>query len=228
MIAYWICVAAKAAILTNGLNRAFLNLLASVRAVAAHERLILDIADGSIQDATSRLANIRNVRFPVRLLCLDCFTVGCFHCYFYCQVDIKDHLKPEELPFDVASAQFALHYAFESEAKIRQFLKNVSECIRVGGYFIGTIPNANRLVCVRLIAGHLTMAESDCDRLTDWNLAIRFAASSLIKRKRIQYLVIVMCSCWMTPLIIWPSTWSICRHWSGSFSFDQGSAYASL
>jgi mRNA (guanine-N7-)-methyltransferase len=48
--------------------------------------------------------------------------------------------------FDIVSAQFSLHYAFESEDKIRQLLMNISENLRPGRCFIGTIPYANRIV----------------------------------------------------------------------------------
>ena len=40
--------------------------------------------------------------------------------------------------FNICSCQFALHYFFESKNKVHQFLKNVTETTKVGGYFIGT------------------------------------------------------------------------------------------
>tara|TARA_B100001063_G_scaffold196945_1_gene189011 strand:- start:2343 stop:5762 length:3420 start_codon:yes stop_codon:yes gene_type:complete len=40
--------------------------------------------------------------------------------------------------FDVTSCQFALHYFFKSPLILKNFLTNVSECTKVGGYFIGT------------------------------------------------------------------------------------------
>lgn len=40
--------------------------------------------------------------------------------------------------FQVSSIQFAIHYFFENKTVLNQFLKNVSECTKVGGYFIGT------------------------------------------------------------------------------------------
>lgn len=48
--------------------------------------------------------------------------------------------------FDAASCQFALHYAFETETKLRMMMKNVSENLRDGGVFFGTIPDAYKLV----------------------------------------------------------------------------------
>jgi hypothetical protein len=43
--------------------------------------------------------------------------------------------------FDVSSCQFALHYFFESIEILNNFVKNVSECTKIGGYFIGTSYN---------------------------------------------------------------------------------------
>ena len=40
--------------------------------------------------------------------------------------------------FDIASCQFAIHYLFEDKETFNQFLRNVSECTKIDGYFIGT------------------------------------------------------------------------------------------
>ena len=40
---------------------------------------------------------------------------------------------------------FCLHYAFESEAKIRGMLLNIAGALRKGGRFIGTIPSSDRI-----------------------------------------------------------------------------------
>lgn len=48
--------------------------------------------------------------------------------------------------FNVVSCQFAVHYAFESEERVRQMLTNVTERLQPGGFFIGTTPDANVLV----------------------------------------------------------------------------------
>jgi hypothetical protein len=39
--------------------------------------------------------------------------------------------------FNISSCQFALHYFFENIEKLNQFVKNVSQCTKVDGYFIG-------------------------------------------------------------------------------------------
>ncbi len=48
--------------------------------------------------------------------------------------------------FDVVSCQFAMHYAFESEGRVRHLLKNVTDRLKPGGFFIGTTTDANVLV----------------------------------------------------------------------------------
>jgi len=40
--------------------------------------------------------------------------------------------------FNVSSCQFAIHYFFESPDTLKGFLKNVAECTKLNGYFIGT------------------------------------------------------------------------------------------
>jgi SAM-dependent methyltransferase len=64
------------------------------------------------------------------------------------QVDLEaSRLFPSHAgPFDVVSCQFALHYAFASEAAARCLLHNVVARLRPGGVFCGTLPNANHLV----------------------------------------------------------------------------------
>jgi len=43
-----------------------------------------------------------------------------------------------ERGFNVSSVQFALHYMFENRSTFHHFMRNVSECTKRGGYFIGT------------------------------------------------------------------------------------------
>lgn len=40
--------------------------------------------------------------------------------------------------FSVSSCQFAIHYFFENPSTLQGFLKNVAECTKLNGYFIGT------------------------------------------------------------------------------------------
>jgi len=43
-----------------------------------------------------------------------------------------------ETGFDISSCQFAIHYMFENKQTFYNFIRNVAECTKEGGYFIGT------------------------------------------------------------------------------------------
>ena len=40
--------------------------------------------------------------------------------------------------FNISSCQFALHYFFENPIKLHGFIRNLAECTKINGYFIGT------------------------------------------------------------------------------------------
>jgi len=45
--------------------------------------------------------------------------------------------------FDVSSCQFAIHYFFQSPEILNGFLRNITECTKLNGYFIGTTYDGN-------------------------------------------------------------------------------------
>ena len=47
--------------------------------------------------------------------------------------------------FDVGSIQFAIHYMFENKFTLHNFLKNVSDLVKPGGYFIGTCYDGSKI-----------------------------------------------------------------------------------
>jgi hypothetical protein len=49
----------------------------------------------------------------------------------------RQYGKGEE-GFDISSCQFAIHYFFENPDTLKGFMKNISECTKLNGYFIGT------------------------------------------------------------------------------------------
>lgn len=100
------------------------------------EILCVDIADVSVNQARGRYESMGG-RFDASFAALDCYTEP-----------LNKAFSPERLstPLDVVSMQFCMHYAFESETKARCMLDNVSRYLRPGGVFIGTIPNAERLM----------------------------------------------------------------------------------
>uniref|UniRef100_A0A6C0KYG7 mRNA (guanine-N(7))-methyltransferase n=1 Tax=viral metagenome TaxID=1070528 RepID=A0A6C0KYG7_9ZZZZ len=40
--------------------------------------------------------------------------------------------------FNISSCQFALHYFFENQKTLHNYMRNLAECTKIGGYFIGT------------------------------------------------------------------------------------------
>lgn len=93
-----------------------------------------DVAELSVKEAAKRYNSLSQAPFRPHLMVGDCFGVS-----------IVDFAPPEQM-YDVVSCQFAIHYAFESEDRVRMLLKNVRDCLKPGGFFIGTTVDANVLV----------------------------------------------------------------------------------
>lgn len=87
-----------------------------------------------MQDCASRYNGMSQISFRPVLLVGDCFNAI-----------ISNHLDRQKM-FDVVSCQFAIHYAFESEARVRVLMKNVTDRLKPGGFFIGTTVDSNVLV----------------------------------------------------------------------------------
>jgi len=51
---------------------------------------------------------------------------------------VKRQYAKGEPGFDISSCQFAIHYMFENKQTFYNFMRNVAECTKEGGYFIGT------------------------------------------------------------------------------------------
>ena len=47
--------------------------------------------------------------------------------------------------FNISSIQFAIHYVFENILSLNNFIKNVAECTKLNGYFIGTSYDGNNV-----------------------------------------------------------------------------------
>jgi hypothetical protein len=51
---------------------------------------------------------------------------------------VYSHYGVAQQGFNVSSCQFSLHYFFENERTLHSFLRNLGECTRLNGYFVGT------------------------------------------------------------------------------------------
>ncbi|WVQ74535.1 hypothetical protein IAR50_004136 [Cryptococcus sp. DSM 104548] len=97
----------------------------------------IDLAEQSVEQAADRYQRLRNA-FQGYFYAFDCFSNP-----------LSDVLSPELQArdlYDNVTMQFCMHYAFESAAKARMMIENVSMYLRPGGVFIGTIPNSELLL----------------------------------------------------------------------------------
>ncbi|KKA26382.1 hypothetical protein TD95_001399 [Thielaviopsis punctulata] len=109
----------------------------------------LDPADVSISQAHDRYRQMQNNRrrgrlFEGRFMVKDCFGESLEDIEIIRQVG-WDQPPGSQRGFDVVSMMFCMHYAFESEVKARQMLKNVASSLKKGGRFLGCIPNSDIL-----------------------------------------------------------------------------------
>lgn len=52
---------------------------------------------------------------------------------------------PQKYIFDVVSSQFMIHYSFSDEISLRTYLQNVTDNLKIGGYFVGTTFDGQRI-----------------------------------------------------------------------------------
>jgi mRNA (guanine-N7-)-methyltransferase len=99
--------------------------------------VLSDIAEGSVRHAIQRYNELNYGRppFPAKFICSD-----------GCNPNLAQAISELNVQFDLVSCQFSLHYSFETEARARHYIGNLSKCLKPGGYFVGTIPNANWIV----------------------------------------------------------------------------------
>lgn len=105
----------------------------------------VDIAATSVEQCESRYREMRNrgggrghyneKQFSAEFLVADCT-----------KKRLKEMYKDPDQKFDVVSCQFSFHYSFESFPQARVMMRNAAECLKPGGYFIGTTPSAYELV----------------------------------------------------------------------------------
>ncbi|VDM58871.1 unnamed protein product [Angiostrongylus costaricensis] len=107
--------------------------------VANIESIVMaDVAKVSLHHAEERykqmLQRERYGLFSAEFVHADC-----------CKENLKSKISSHS-EFDLVSCQFALHYSFIDEQSARTFLRNATETLRPGGYLIGTLPDAERIV----------------------------------------------------------------------------------
>ncbi|KAF8534506.1 mRNA capping enzyme-domain-containing protein [Trichophaea hybrida] len=120
----------------------------------------VDSADVSIAHARDRYDSMRRDQrrggrhgggnrpvFEAEFLAMDCWTKAIDSIPIARRIGYDPNVGPggrsrfaQGGGFDIVSMMFCMHYAFETEAKCRNMLKNVAGSLKTGGRFIGTIP----------------------------------------------------------------------------------------
>ena len=121
----------------------------------------VDIAGTSIEQAKDRwrpptlptLARYHEMKgrnrgriFPAEFHAVDCTVSPSLPCHPEQKQRAREFYKDPEIQFDLVSCQFAFHYCFESLPQAECMLRNASENLRKGGFFVGTTPDAHDLM----------------------------------------------------------------------------------
>lgn len=127
----------------------------------------LDPADQSIEQARDRYVGMRRGRRPIfdgRFHVKDCFGEWIGEVPIVREVGIDPNAGGGGSSrwggggqFDVVSMMFSMHYAFESEEKVKMMLRNVAGSLKKGGRFIGVVPNSDALAS-RVVEWHKKQA----------------------------------------------------------------------
>ena len=93
-----------------------------------------DIAETSLDQCRERWQQMRGRKFECEFVAADST-----------RDRLRERIRDRER-VDMVSVQFVLHYSFESVAQAETMLRNVSENLTVGGFWIGTTTDADQLV----------------------------------------------------------------------------------
>lgn len=102
-----------------------------------------DIASVSLEQCKTRYQDMKHRSYRERhgsLYTTEYIIADCT------RVRLREKYQDPSIELDLVSCQFAFHYSFESLPQAECMIKNAAECLRPGGYFIGTITDANELI----------------------------------------------------------------------------------
>merc|ERR1719365_436679 len=99
----------------------------------------VDIAATSIEQCKDRFHEMKG-RSKGKIFRAEFHAVDCT------KQRARDFYKNPDQEFDLVSCQFAFHYCFESLPQADCMLRNASENLRKGGFFIGTTPDAHDIM----------------------------------------------------------------------------------
>ncbi|XP_065674921.1 mRNA cap guanine-N7 methyltransferase isoform X1 [Hydra vulgaris] len=106
--------------------------------------IMADIASTSIDQCKERYAKLekesRSRHSRERLFTTEFYAADCT------KENLCEKFKNPDIKLDLTSCQFAFHYSFESYSQAELMFKNACKNLRTGGYFVGTTPDAHKLV----------------------------------------------------------------------------------
>lgn len=103
-----------------------------------------DIADVSVQQCEERYKKMAD-RQKWNHHSEKLFTAEFLTCDSTLQ-RLREKYRDPSMKLNLVSCQFAFHYCFESLKQAECMIRNAAECLDTGGYFIGTIPDANDIM----------------------------------------------------------------------------------
>ncbi|XP_058812462.1 mRNA cap guanine-N7 methyltransferase [Topomyia yanbarensis] len=106
-----------------------------------------DIAEVSVEQCEARYKKMRPTNEGGKFFTAEFFTADAT------LQRLREKYKDVSIDLNLVSCQFAFHYCFESLKQAEFMLKNAAECLKEGGYFIGTIPDANEIMKRQRAAG---------------------------------------------------------------------------
>jgi hypothetical protein len=83
--------------------------------------------------------------------------------------------------FDVGSIQFAVHYMFENKFTLNNFIKNCADTIKVGGYFIGTCYDGEKVFDMLSDIDMTETKELFLDKKKIWHIRKQYNSQLLFK-----------------------------------------------
>jgi len=100
--------------------------------------------------------------------------------------DLKQYQDnfPAKYMFDMVSLQFCLHYFFEKEILLRTLLQNVNDNLKIGGYFIGTCFDGNKVF--NLLKGK-KFAEGKLNNDVVWKIEKKYLPNFVYKANSPNY-----------------------------------------
>lgn len=99
-----------------------------------------DIASVSLDQCKARYNDMKQRNNRGNIYSIEYISGDCT------RMRLREKFRDPSMKLDLVSCQFAFHYSFESLPQAECLLRNAGECLQPGGYFIGTIPDANELI----------------------------------------------------------------------------------